>query len=100
MVKVYLERRIRMSTEIFGGILLGISITILIFYLIRDIIISRLLNNLLEDSIKDEDIAKMDNIKYNTDILVDEFIGYFILLGLLTDISVITLVLYPLSPAF
>ncbi len=73
MVKVYLERRIRMSTEIFGGILLGISITILIFYLIRDIIISRLLNNLLEDSIANEDIAKMDNIKYNTDLLVNEF---------------------------
>lgn len=72
MVKVYLERRVRMSKEIFGGILLGISITILIFYLIRDIIISRLLNNLLENSIKDEDINE-DNIKYNTDLLVNEF---------------------------
>ena len=73
MVKVYLERRVRMSIEVIGGILLGISITMLIFYLIRDIIISRLLNNLLEDSITNEDTTEMDNIKYNKDLLVDEF---------------------------
>jgi len=73
MVKVYLERRVRMSIEVIGGILLGISITMLIFYLIRDIIISRLLNNLLEDSITNEDINEIDNIKFNKNLLVDEF---------------------------